>query len=380
MEKPKPRLFFVDNLRTFTIILVFLVHLAITYGGSGLWYYKEVQLTGPEFYIFLAFTCTCQAFFMGLLFLLAGYFTPSSFDRKGPGQFTLDRLTRLWLPVGVFIFLIDPFMQYALISAGAMPSPTGSPLTMQGFLGLFTNPFNGLGFGPLWFIEALFYFTLIYVVWRLISRRPTKPRQMPRNLTIALLAVGLGAVSFLVRIWLPLGYVLNPFGFQLPFFPQYIAFFIVGLVASRGNWLVALPEKTGRFWLLVAALLFPILLAMLVYAAVTDTVSAFFGGFNWQTAFFAFWEQAFAVSVSIGLIGWFRKRANFQNRFTKVLSDNSYAAFVLQAPILVGLGLSLAAVKMPLALKFLAVAPVGVALCFFVAYLVRKVPGVNRVL
>lgn len=325
-QQPRRRLFFVDNLRTLAIILVFLVHLAITYGGSGLWYYKEGQLTGPEFYIFLAFTCTCQAFFMGLLFLLAGYFTPSAFDRKGPGQFTLDRLTRLWLPVGVFIFLIDPFMQYALISAGVIPSPTGLPLTTQAFLGLFTNPFNGLGFGPLWFIEALFYFTLIYVVWRLISKRPTKPRQMPRNLTIALLAVGLGAVSFLVRIWLPLGYVLNPFGFQLPFFPQYIAFFIVGLVAFRGNWLVTLPEKTGKFWLRVAAFLFPIMVAMLVYAAVTGTVSAFFGGFNWQTAFFAFWEQAFAVSVSIGLIGWFRERANFQNRFTKLLSDNSYAA------------------------------------------------------
>jgi hypothetical protein len=173
--------------------------------------------------------------------------------------------------------------------------------------------------------------------------------------------------------------VLIPFGFQLPFFPHYIAFFIVGLIAFRGNWLAALPEKTGRFWLRVAAFLFTLLLVMLVYAAVTGTVSAFFGGFNWQTALFAFWEQAFAVSVSIGLISWFRRKANFQNRFTKFLSYNSYAAFILQAPVLVCLALSLAAVEMPLALKFLAVAPVGVALCFLIAYLVRKIPGVNRV-
>jgi hypothetical protein len=131
------------------IILVFPQHLAITYGSSGLWYYKEGTLAAPESYIFLAFTCTNQAFFMGLLFLLAGYFTPSSFDSKGPGQFTLDRLTRLWLPVGVFVFLIDPFMQYTLISAGVMPSPTGAPLTTGDFLGLFANPFGGLGFGPL---------------------------------------------------------------------------------------------------------------------------------------------------------------------------------------------------------------------------------------
>ena len=79
MQALKPRLLFVDNLRSFAIILVFLVHIAMTYGASGLWYYKEGQLTGPEYYVFLAFTCVCQAFFMGLLFLLAGYFTPASY-------------------------------------------------------------------------------------------------------------------------------------------------------------------------------------------------------------------------------------------------------------------------------------------------------------
>ena len=380
MQAPKPRLFFVDNLRTFVIILVLLVHLVITYGGSGLWYYKEGQLAGLEFYVSLAFTCICQAFFMGLLFLLAGYFTPASYDRKGPGQFTLDRLTRLWLPVGVFIFLIDPFMQYALISAGVLPSPNGLPMTTQAFLGLFTTPFNGLGFGPLWFIEALFFFTLIYVCWRLISKSPSKPRSIPRNLTIALSAIALGAVTFVVRIWLPVGYVLNPFGFQLPFFPQYIAFFIAGVVAFRGNWLLNVSKKTGTLWLRIASILLIIFAAMLTYAVLSGSLSLFFGGFNWQTAFFAFWEQAFAVSISIGLIVLGREKMNFQNHFTKILSDNSYAAYILQAPILVGLALVLASIKMPLALKLLAVAPIGVALCFLVAYMVRKIPKVNRVL
>jgi glucan biosynthesis protein C len=336
-------------------------------------------LTGPQYYIFLAFTCLCQAFFMGLLFLLAGYFAPASYDRKGPGQFTLDRLTRLWLPVGVFVFLINPFIQYTLISAGVLPSPTGLPMTTQAFLGLF-NPLNGLGFGPFWFIEALFFFTLIYAGWRLIFKSPSKTRSVPRNLTIGLFAVSLGAVSFLVRIWFPVGYVLNPFGFQLPFFPQYIAFFVVGVIAFRGNWLLAMPAKTGRLWLRLAVFLVVAFLALLSFAAVTGTVGLFFGGFNWQTAFYAFWEQAFAVSISIGLIVWFRERLNFQNRFTKILSDNSYVAYILQAPIIVGLALGLASIKMPLALKFLAVAPIGVALCFVTAYLVRKVPKVNDVL
>jgi glucans biosynthesis protein C len=380
MQAPNPRLLFIDNLRTFAIILVLLVHIAITYGAPGLWYYKEGALSGAQYYVSLAFTCTCQAFFMGILFLLAGYFTPSSFDRKGAGQFTLDRLTRLWLPVGVFVLLIDPFMQYALISAGQWPSPTGMPIQPQDLPGLFLNPIGGLGFGPLWFIEALFYFTLIYVVYRLAFRSPSKSRPVPRNLAIALLAVALGAVSFIVRIWLPVGYQFELLGFQLPFFPQYIVFFIFGLLASRGNWLTTLPAKTGMLWLKIATVLLAVFLAVLSFSAVTGTVNLLFGGTSWQAAFYAFWEQSFAVSISVGLIVWFREKLNHQGRLAKALSDNSYAAYFLQAPILVGLALLLVSIQMPLALKLLVVAPLGVALCFIAAYLVRKIPKVNSVL
>jgi hypothetical protein len=267
-----------------------------------------------------------------------------------------------------------------MISAGALPSPTGLPITLQDLPGLFLNPFNGLGFGPLWFIEALFYFTLIYVVWRLAFKTLTKPRLVPSNLTISILAVALGAVTFIVRIWLRVGYQFELLGFQIPFFPQYIVFFIVGIFAFRGNWLLTLPVKTGRLWFRVAGILLAFFLSMIVYAAMTDTVGLYFGGLTWQAAFFAFWEQSFAVSVSIGLIVWFREKLNRQGRLAKVLSDNSYAAYFLQTPILVGLALAVASIEMPLTLKFLVIAPIGVVLCFVGAYLVRKIPRVNRVL
>ncbi len=141
-----------------------------------------------------------------------------------------------------------------------------------------------------------------------------------------------------------------------------------------------LPAKSGMLWLRLAAVLLAVFLGMLSLAAMTGTVGLFFGGLTWQAAFFAFWEQLFAVAVSIGLIVLFREKFNFQNRFAKALSDNSYAAYILQTPILVGLALGLATIEMPLALKFLVVAPLGVALCFIIAYLVRKIPKVNSVL
>jgi surface polysaccharide O-acyltransferase-like enzyme len=154
----------------------------------------------------------------------------------------------------------------------------------------------------------------------------------------------------------------------------------VGMIAFRGNWLLTMPAKTGMFWLRLAAILIAVFLAILSFSAVIGTVGLFFGGFNWQTAFFAFWEQTFAISISIGLIVWFREKLNFQNRTTKMLSENSYAAYILQAPIIVGLALALASINIPLIFKFLIVAPIGVALCFVIAYLVRKIPKANHVL
>ena len=66
--------------------------------------------------------------------------------------------------------------------------------------------------------------------------------------------------------------------------------------------------------------------------------------------------------------------------FLKALSDNSYAAYVIQTPVLVFLALGLQSIHLPLFLKFVIVSPIGVFLCFAFAYLIRKIPKADRVL
>jgi peptidoglycan/LPS O-acetylase OafA/YrhL len=74
----------IDALRASLTLLVLFHHTAITYGGSGDWYYKEVR-SGPELssQLLSLFTAANQAFFIGLFFLLAGYFTPDAVERHG---------------------------------------------------------------------------------------------------------------------------------------------------------------------------------------------------------------------------------------------------------------------------------------------------------
>jgi len=375
IETAKPRLFFVDKIRVILVTLVILVHLTITYGSPvGSWYYHEGAMFTVEAIPFVLFQGISQSFFMGFFFLIAGYFTPPSYDRKGAKQFFKDRLIRLGIPIVIFVLLVDPVMQYALASAAGF---SGSFLD---FLGVYVNNINGLAVGPLWFLETLLFFAGIYVVWRWFSKQPIKSYAIPKNITIALFALALGAVTFVVRIWFPVGWTFTLLNLQFPFFPQYIALFIVGLIAFRGNWLMTIPAKTGRLWFKVAILLILLLPVLFILGLTIGNFDAFMGGLNWQAATYSFWEQALCIAVVIGLSVWFRERFNSQNRLTKALSDSAYTAYIIQAPVLVFLALGLQSLFLPLLVKFALVAPVAVLLCFLLGYLIKKLPKANRVL
>ena len=86
------------------------------------------------------------------------------------------------------------------------------------------------------------------------------------------------------------------------------------------------------------------------------------------------------VSMVIVVLAWFRKRFNHQGRLAKTMADNCFAVYILHPLIIVWLALALSGIQMNLGLKFILVAPLAVALCYLVAYLVRKIPFVRSVL
>jgi glucan biosynthesis protein C len=110
------RLLFIDNLRIVLICGVLVVHLAVTYRAIGDWYYYDPAYD-PLTAILLSFpNFIGMAAGMGVFFLIAGYFTPGSYDRKGAGPFLRDRLVRLGIPLLIYDSLIQPFVMY--IAAG----------------------------------------------------------------------------------------------------------------------------------------------------------------------------------------------------------------------------------------------------------------------
>jgi len=114
MSQPKPRLAWIDNLRTFAILLVVNMHACVTYSHVGDWYMKSAhEPTLAEKIPFIFWQGHLQAFFMGLLFFVAGYFAQLSLARKGPGAFVRKRLVRLGLPTLLYMLVIHPFILLA---------------------------------------------------------------------------------------------------------------------------------------------------------------------------------------------------------------------------------------------------------------------------
>jgi hypothetical protein len=357
-----------------------MLHLSITYGGAGSWYYRNV----PEGTMSIPLTwhnATVQAFSMGLFFLISGYFTPGSYDRKGPRRFFKERLLRLGIPILCYDFIIGPLIIRPVIHF-CTRQYSGS---YSDFLVGYYSSFH-IGTGPLWFIEALLIFAGFYILWRRFKKAyaPVVPTEskVPGNLAIVLFTLALSAVTFIVRIWLPVGWGFAPLNFQFPFFPQYICMFIIGIVAYQRNWLALIPDAMGKIWTVVAVFFIVILFPVLFVSggAASGNVSSFMGGFHWQCFGYAAWEQFTGVAMIISLLYIFRKRFNRQTKTAKALSASAYTAYIIHAPVIIIVAIAIRNISLYPLLKFALAVIIAIPLCFILANFIRQLPLAKRIL
>lgn len=305
------RLFYMDNIRSLAIILVVLHHVNMTYSQEGLWYYNENASLDPlSTVVFGALVQFFQAFGMGLLFLIAGYFTPGAFDRKGFSSFVTDRMVRLGIPTLIYVLFVDTALwYYTLPLRGELRPPLLEYIAAMHIPGQFW-------FGPMWFALALLIFSVAYAIARLFAghqagmKQDPEPSQnqgaqdgpLPGYLAVAGLVLLITALTFAVRINHPIGCPMV-FGFKLNYFPQYIILFIVGMVAYRKNWLPRLPHSFGMAWLKAATIggfvLWLSLIGIQVLSGGSFAILA--GGLQWPSLAFAFWESFFSSGFLLDL-------------------------------------------------------------------------------
>ena len=370
----KKRQYYIDNLRIFLTCLVVLHHLAIGYGGPGLWYYNEANPNQTSIILLSVFIATNQAFFMGMFFMISSYFLEKSLRRKNRKEIIIDKLKRLGIPLIFYALIISPIIFYLL-----EVFDKNNTISFSKFL---TN-ISWFGFGPLWFVAALLIFTFIALFFNFSQTNENETEQgFIANWQILGLAIGIAIITFIVRIWFPVGWALQPLGFQFAHFPQYIVLFYLGIVASRNFWFKRISYKQGITWLLAVSFLVFIGFPLVFYfgGALTLGNEIFMGGLTIQSFIYTMWEQIVGIGLIVGLIGVFQEKFNEQGNFLKVASTSSYTVFIIHALVLVSISLAVKNVNVNPTLKFLILSPIVLIVCFKVGNFIRKLPYLKKIL
>jgi glucan biosynthesis protein C len=381
------RLYFLDNLRIALTILVIAHHVGQAYGPTGgAWPIQEATragLLGPFFTV-------NRSFFMSLFFLVSGYLMVGSYDRSGAGPFVRSRLLRLGVPLLLFFFLIIPLQQYLCHwGAGHLGSMSFRRYYADAYFGLRDRPAGWQGpawpemnFGHLWYVEHLLIFSLCYAGLRLVWKRRGAANPvtaaLPANGTIALFALALAFASGVVRIWYPIDKWIGFLGFiQVAFadVPRDLSFFVLGAIAYRRQWFLGLSERRGKTWLLVG-----LSAAVLWYAYALGLRRIVPIPREAMDVVYPVWESLLCCGLCIGLLYLFRARLDWQDRWSKGMAENQYAAYLFHVPVVVLVQYAVATAALAPLSKFVLVTAVSVPLTFLLAGWIRQPAFVRRIL
>jgi peptidoglycan/LPS O-acetylase OafA/YrhL len=365
-----------DALKAAMTVLVVFHHSALTYGAIGSWFYRERAPDGSVSSLLLVLLCTVnQAFFMGLFFLIAGYFTPPALAQHGMRSFLRERLVRLSLPLLAFGFVLGP------LTVALAHAPTPSEIVpLWGRLMRHGSFYPG----PLWFAEALFVFGMGAAIWHAVPRRNRAPVMasacaFPSHRSLSIAALGCGAVAFALRLYWPVGVTVG--GLQLGYFASYVLLFVAGCVASTRRWPVPPPEDVVRVWRRVAWLALPTLPVLAWFGPSVEVLKPGpEGGWNLPSLVYAFWEPLVAWGVIAALVHQFHVRINTASRWWRSLGRRAYAMYVIHPPVLVGVALAWRTVEAPALVKFGVTGASACVLCFWLSGALLRIGLVRRVM
>ena len=320
------------------------------------------------------FVAVNQAFFMGFFFLLSGLLVDSSLRRKGPVSFVLHRLKRLGIPLIFYSLVISPILGWMIDRFG-----TGEHISFASYLSSYDH---WVAFGVLWFVAALLVFELIYVLVEMFPVRAERVARRADTRSVLLFALSVALITWLVRVLFPIGWSLRPLGFELAYFTQYIALFIVGIHVARARWVISFESTRTTLWMTIVWLMvFLVLPLMYLLATVTgSSAEAFAGRGSYQSLLLALWEQFTGIPIIICLLTWAKAKWNRPSSRLHELSRATYSVYIIHPIVLVALALLFTGWSVDPAEKFFIVAPAAVTISFIAGLVMVRMPVLKHIL
>jgi len=112
--------------------------------------------------------------------------------------------------------------------------------------------------------------------------------------------------------------------------------FVIRIIVGENNLLESITGEQNIKWFKITLIAGPILwFAIMLLGGAVEGYKYFDGGIHWQSFAFALWEAFVAIGFTIGIIAFFKKYVNINNKSTGLIAQNSFGIYVFHAPILI---------------------------------------------
>ncbi|HXX34241.1 MAG TPA: acyltransferase [Thermodesulfobacteriota bacterium] len=369
-NSPSGRVYFLDNLKTFIILLVVFFHSAYAYSiyYSVDWYVIDTQKS----LFFDVFITVAFAFMMPTMFFVAGYFGNRSLASKGLLPFWKDKLYRIIIPWALGVLILAPARAYMhSLSRHLYPSY----LCYWGHY-FFGKEYQTHGQAQFYFLGmlTLFYAVLsvVYIIRRRIGNISNKPTK-PSSLFFVIFGLATGLIFFggnLVigeAIWPKIAIFDVPGSRFIP----YMAYFFLGVFAYKRQWFTPSGYNPAlKRWLPICLPMCPLSFFLFLIFLDKKLMPGEIGMACYSLSYFFF-----CMTAVFSLLAFFQKRIDFTSGLLASLSANSYAIFFIHYSVILWIILALRELQWNPFVKWLSVGILSVIVCYVVArYALSKTP------
>lgn len=349
------RILFLDNLRYLMVLMVVILHSAISYSNIVPWWSVIEPHEDPAFFNILL--VLFDVFLMPVLYFIAGYFAISSFQKRGTRLFLKAKFKRLGLPLLIGLPLVGPSFSYMYhYTRNGFSNDIGFGqywVTYMKSAGDFQigiiDSIDQINHAHLWFISLLLFFFMLFALfpgkkWP-GSSAPLNPQltTSDKSLLITLTAVGLlSTLSALIAgaifaspsnpdPWVTIGNILQ---FQPDKVVSYMLYFGMGIYAFQKSWFIkAKIPGHPAVWTLLCVLMSLGLLGLLKSVMANFSIGIFI--------VYLCVRSFLCVSFLVALTSWAVRYWNRPSQFNALLALNSYYIYITHFLIVILLQLLL---------------------------------------
>jgi len=352
----KTRIYFLDNLRTFMILLVVVLHSAITYSPmlENIWSVSDpAKNSGLGLLIIYL-----DIFVMFVMFFISGYFIPQSLKSKSTWAFIKSKFRRIMLPWIVAVFTLIPAYKFIFLYSRGLPQEEWFT-----YFHLFTRAGGNPGYfadNPaqswLWFLPVLFLFQLLYVV--LAKTGVFRIKISLKTAVILTFIVGL-AYSMIIAILNLKGWFDSPIlHFQRERLLIYLMFFLLGSLCYKLK-VFESNRKSKKLYIIsnvaltISLSLFTVVTMNFFYNILDPSRNLFLVSEIVDGMMYYGSVILSAFSFLYILIHLFRFRLNRTGRILAELIKNSYSVYIIHMVVIGVFSLMLLNISMPALVKFI---------------------------